>query len=205
MTDISQVTFALAHKGNVNMSCFGQARLHPHPSRDLLAQIARRPLPALRPADSSALAGEVGFWSSRRFPTMRGHPLQAIALIEAPDHVSARYRLQAFIPALARAGCTLVLEPIPRGVLERIRLFSRLRRFDVVLLQRHLLPVLEYRFLRRMARRLIYDFDDAMLYQQFLPHPQGPFKRPARAWIQRYRPKRRHGDCRKRVPRGLRN
>lgn len=98
--------------------------------------------------------------------------MQVIALIEAPDHVSARYRLQAFIPALARAGCTLVLEPIPRGALERIRLFSRLRRFDAVLLQRQLLPVPEYRYLRRMARRLIYDFDDAMLYRDSY-HPRG--------------------------------
>jgi len=86
-------------------------------------------------------------------------------LIEAPNHVSARYRLQAFAPALTRAGCSLALEPIPRGALERVRLFSRLRHFDAVLLQRQLLPFPGFRYLRAMARRLIYDFDDAMLYR----------------------------------------
>jgi len=98
--------------------------------------------------------------------------MRAIALIEGPDHVSARYRIQAFAPTLARAGCTLVLEPIPRSALERIRLFTGLRAFDVVLLQRQLLPVPELRYLRRMARRLIYDFDDAMLYRDSY-HPRG--------------------------------
>lgn len=91
--------------------------------------------------------------------------MQAIALIEGPDHVSARYRVQAFAPALMRAGCSLVMEPIPRGALDRVRLFSRLRGFDAVLLQRQLLSGPELRYLRRMARRLIYDFDDAMLYR----------------------------------------
>ena len=40
-----------------------QCRLHPHPSRDLLAQIARRPLPACGCGTRSAAAGEVGFRS----------------------------------------------------------------------------------------------------------------------------------------------
>jgi glycosyltransferase involved in cell wall biosynthesis len=98
--------------------------------------------------------------------------MRAIALIEGPGHVSARYRIAAFAPALARAGCSLVLEPIPRGTLDRVRLLSSLRRFEVVILQRQLLPVPEFRYLRRMARRLIYDFDDAMLYRDSY-HPRG--------------------------------
>jgi glycosyltransferase involved in cell wall biosynthesis len=98
--------------------------------------------------------------------------VQAIALIEAPGHVSARYRLQAFAPALEGAGYALTLVPIPRGALQRLRQFGRLRRFDVVVLQRQLLSRIELRCLRRMARRLIYDFDDAMLYRDSY-HPRG--------------------------------
>jgi glycosyltransferase involved in cell wall biosynthesis len=102
--------------------------------------------------------------------------MQVIALIEGPDHVSARYRVQAFAPALTRAGCSLRLEPIPRGALERLRLFSSLRRFDAVLLQRQLLSLPELRLLRGMARRLVYDFDDAMLYRDSY-HPRGHLSR----------------------------
>lgn len=98
--------------------------------------------------------------------------MQAAALIEAPGHVSSRYRLEAFAPALARAGCSLTLAPIPRAALHRLRLFARLRSFDVVVLQRQLLSTIELRYLRRMTRRLIYDFDDAMLYRDSY-HPRG--------------------------------
>jgi glycosyltransferase involved in cell wall biosynthesis len=98
--------------------------------------------------------------------------MQAIALIEGPDHVSARYRIRAFAPALTEAGCSLALQPIPRGALDRVRLFAGLRRFDAVLLQRQLLLVPELRYLRAMAPRLIYDFDDAMLYRDSY-HPRG--------------------------------
>lgn len=102
--------------------------------------------------------------------------MQAIALIEGPDHVSARYRIRAFAPALADAGCALVLYPIPRGALHRVRLFAGLRRFDAVLLQRQLLTVPELRYVRAMARRLIYDFDDAMLYRDSY-HPRDHISR----------------------------
>ena len=93
-------------------------------------------------------------------------------MIEAPDHVSARYRLQAFIPALARAGCTLVLEPIPAACLNGYGSFHACVALMSSCCNVNLLPVLEYRFLRRMARRLIYDFDDAMLYRDSY-HPRG--------------------------------
>jgi len=46
-----------------------------------------------------------------------------------------------------------------------MRLFSRGDKFDVVLLQRRLLPAYQLWFLRRTARRLIYDFDDALFHR----------------------------------------
>ncbi len=98
--------------------------------------------------------------------------MRLAALIEAPGHVSARYRVEAFAGCLERAGCALTLQTIPRGALARIRLFTRLRGFDAVLLQRQLLAVPELLYLRRMVRRLIYDFDDAMLYRDSY-HPRG--------------------------------
>jgi glycosyltransferase involved in cell wall biosynthesis len=43
--------------------------------------------------------------------------------------------------------------------------FQTIRDADVVLLQRRLLPGSQVWLLRKMARRLIYDFDDAVLYR----------------------------------------
>lgn len=88
--------------------------------------------------------------------------MRVAALVEAADHVCCRYRLAAFRPALEAAGHTLTLTPLPRGLFARARLFHSLRAFDLVVLQRKLLTRVELSLLRRAARRLLFDFDDAV-------------------------------------------
>lgn len=91
--------------------------------------------------------------------------MKALALVEAPDHVCGRYRVSAYAPALAASGWTLVVEAIAAAPLARLRQFRRAGRFDAVLLQRKLLPGWQLNILRACSRRLIYDFDDAVLYR----------------------------------------
>jgi glycosyltransferase involved in cell wall biosynthesis len=83
------------------------------------------------------------------------------ALVEQTDHVCCRYRLAAFRPFLERAGHVLDLVALPRGWWARLRLFHRLRGANVIL-QRKLLPSWQLALLRRAARRLLFDFDDAV-------------------------------------------
>jgi glycosyltransferase involved in cell wall biosynthesis len=91
--------------------------------------------------------------------------LKAIALVEAPDHVCCRYRLRAFAPALRAAGIELTIEGLAHGPLARAAQLHRAGRFDVAILQRKLLPPWQFAILRRSARRLVFDFDDAVLYR----------------------------------------
>jgi glycosyltransferase involved in cell wall biosynthesis len=102
------------------------------------------------------------------------------ALVAAADHVCCRYRLAAFRPALERAGHALDLRPLPRGWLGRLRLFRDLRGATVVL-QRFLLPRWQLALLRRAARHLIFDLDDAVfLRDSFSPrglHHPGRLRR----------------------------
>lgn len=83
------------------------------------------------------------------------------ALVESTAHVCCRYRLAAFRPALHAMGHTLEPRALPRNWWARLRLFHSLRGTDV-LLQRRLLPAWQLAFLRRHARRLLFDFDDAV-------------------------------------------
>lgn len=85
-----------------------------------------------------------------------------VALVETVDHVCCRYRLAAFRPALRDIGHSLELVPLPRGLFARVRLFHSLRSADLVVLQRKLLSRVELALLRRSARRLAFDFDDAV-------------------------------------------
>ncbi len=84
-----------------------------------------------------------------------------IALVDHPEHVCCRYRLAAFRPFLEQAGHTLELVTMPRHWFSRLRLFQHLRGANVIV-QRRLLAGWQRSLLRRAARRLLFDFDDAM-------------------------------------------
>jgi glycosyltransferase involved in cell wall biosynthesis len=88
--------------------------------------------------------------------------LHIIALVENPQHVCARYRLSALQSHWASQGHRLELRAIPAGFLARWHLWRSLAAADAVILQRRLLSRFHLLWLRRHARRLIFDFDDAV-------------------------------------------
>ncbi len=102
--------------------------------------------------------------------------MEALALVEAPDHVCCRYRVRAFEGALAASGWSLAIEPLATGLIGRLAQFGRAGRFDSVLLQRKLLPGWQLRELRRRSNHLIFDFDDAVLYRDSYDR-RGPYHR----------------------------
>ena len=91
--------------------------------------------------------------------------MKALALVEARNHVCCRYRVRAFEGTLAASGWSLATEPLATGLFRRLLQIGGASGFDAVLLQRKLLPGWQLRELRRRAKRLIFDFDDAVLYR----------------------------------------
>ncbi len=110
--------------------------------------------------------------------------MKALALVEARDHVCCRYRISAFERALRASGWSLAIEPLAPGLLARIVQFARAGDFDAVILQRKLLPGWQIGELRRRAQRLIFDFDDAVLYRDSYDH-RGPYHRRRRERFKR--------------------
>jgi glycosyltransferase involved in cell wall biosynthesis len=84
-----------------------------------------------------------------------------IGLVDHPEHVCCRYRLAAFRPFLEQAGHMLELVTLPCHWWPRLRLFQGLRGANVIV-QRRLLAGWQRILLRRAARRLLFDFDDAV-------------------------------------------
>lgn len=91
--------------------------------------------------------------------------MKLLALTEGADHVCFRYRVAAFAPELARRGWTVEAVPLSKRTGPRSWQLHRVADADVVLLQRRLLPFWQLSLLRRQARKLIYDFDDALFYR----------------------------------------
>lgn len=88
--------------------------------------------------------------------------MNILALVEAEDHVCCRYRISAFRPHWEAAGHKLTIRELPRGIWARLRALAAVGSADVVVLQRKLLSRVEVALLRRHARRLVFDFDDAL-------------------------------------------
>jgi glycosyltransferase involved in cell wall biosynthesis len=88
--------------------------------------------------------------------------MRLVAVVKSVDHVCCRYRLAAFQPLLAEAGHELRLLSWPRSWWGRLGLKRRLCGADVVIIQRRMLAPWELRLVRGTAKRLVFDFDDAI-------------------------------------------
>lgn len=80
---------------------------------------------------------------------------------------SFRLRIAALIPLLVERGFDLDVQLRPKGLLAGPGLWGILKtagEYDAVLLQRKFLNPLDAGILRRHARRVVYDIDDALMF-----------------------------------------
>lgn len=75
---------------------------------------------------------------------------------------SSRVRVLNLVPELSRLGLEVTAQSYPRGLGDRLRLLARLGSFDLAVLQKKLLTAPDLFLLRRCARKLVFDFDDAI-------------------------------------------
>jgi len=87
---------------------------------------------------------------------------QLLAITEGPDFVCFRYRVGAFRAALADRGWELKVLRRSKTLSGFFEQLSEVAAADAVLLQRRLLCWWKRRLLRRSARKLFFDFDDAL-------------------------------------------
>jgi glycosyltransferase involved in cell wall biosynthesis len=93
-------------------------------------------------------------------------PLTLTVLCDDPAGPVVRHRVRTLDGALSTAGFgDVAYHAIPERVASRLALFRTLREADVVVLVRKLFTWAELRALRASARRLVYDFDDAVMFR----------------------------------------
>lgn len=81
------------------------------------------------------------------------------------EKASARYRFGQFLPRLRKDGVECAVKKIEKNFFKRFKMFKGLKDYDVVFLQRRLLNGFDLYFLRKYARRLVFDYDDAIMYK----------------------------------------
>lgn len=88
-----------------------------------------------------------------------------LGIVSSLDDPSARFRLAAYRAPFAARGVALELRAWPGGSAERNALIAHAAEYDAVVLLRRLLAPRTVRRLAARARRLIYEFDDAMPFR----------------------------------------
>jgi len=108
--------------------------------------------------------------------------MNLLILSNNPSRASFRQRIGVYLDTLRSNGINPEVAKLPAGSLARRKLFRRAAECDGVLLHKKGLNLFDATWLARYTKKLIYDFDDAIMYSP---------KAPDRNSLSRFRPFRR--------------
>lgn len=91
--------------------------------------------------------------------------MKVLFLVQGYSVAASRYRVLQYIPYLNSHGVETTARLYPRSMKENIQFFRDLPQYDIVFLQRKRFNQPRLRWLRRRAKRIVYDFDDSVMYR----------------------------------------
>ena len=101
--------------------------------------------------------------------------MNLLVLTNNPERASFRLRIEVYLDVLRDNGIECEVVRFPAGSLARRKLFKQTANFDAVFLHKKRLNSLDAFWLRRYAAKVIYDFDDAIMYSD--KHPDRPSRK----------------------------
>ena len=101
--------------------------------------------------------------------------MNLLVLTNNPTRASFRQRIGVYLDILRDNGIECEVARFPPGSLARRKLFKQTANFDGVFLHKKRLNFLDAFWLRRYAGKIIYDFDDAIMYSD--KHPDRPSRK----------------------------
>lgn len=90
-------------------------------------------------------------------------------IISNPKRASFRQRIEVHLDTLHAKGIHSTVVKLPSGSLARRKMFKQAADFDCVFLHKKALNPFDALWLRRCGRNIIYDFDDAIMYDPNAP------------------------------------
>jgi glycosyltransferase involved in cell wall biosynthesis len=75
---------------------------------------------------------------------------------------SSRIRILNLLTEIRKEGIHATVAGYPKSLLKKMRLLRKTKEFDIVYLQKKLLSTPEVKILRKYAKRIFFDFDDAI-------------------------------------------
>ncbi len=91
--------------------------------------------------------------------------MKVLFLIQGFQVAASRYRVLQYLPYLESNGVEATVNLYPRTLKENIQFFATLPQYDIVFLQRKRFNQPRLALLRKRAKRIVYDFDDSVMYR----------------------------------------
>ncbi|NLH15142.1 MAG: glycosyltransferase family 4 protein [Phycisphaerae bacterium] len=103
--------------------------------------------------------------------------MKLLVITNNPQRASFRQRFGVYLPILAAEGIDCRVVALPAGTLARLQLYRRARNYDGVIWHKKAVNPIDAFFLRRYAPRLLYNYDDALMFSDKRPESDSPTHR----------------------------
>lgn len=91
--------------------------------------------------------------------------MKAAFLIHSLEVNSCRYRVLQYVPYLKEKGIDVSIHFYKRNWADKMRFYNTLGQYDILYIHRRLFPPTEFWYIRKKTNKIIYDFDDALMYR----------------------------------------
>jgi glycosyltransferase involved in cell wall biosynthesis len=91
--------------------------------------------------------------------------MKVLFLIQGREVAASRYRVLQYLPYLEAKGVEAEIMPYPSTIGGLYAFFRNLPHYDCLFLQRKRFHGLLLKLLRKRAKKIVYDFDDAVMYK----------------------------------------
>ena len=95
----------------------------------------------------------------------KGVDVKVLFLIQGHAVAASRYRVLQYLPFLRSKGVEATVSLYPRTLKENLQFLRVLPRYHILFLQRKRFNQPRLTLVRRRAKRIIYDFDDSVMYR----------------------------------------
>lgn len=94
--------------------------------------------------------------------------MRVLFFVQGFTVAASRYRVLQYLPFLKEAGIDADIVEFPQGLKGWVRYLSLTRQADLIFLQRKRPPLCILLLLKGMGKKIVYDFDDAIMFKNSL-------------------------------------